>query len=99
MGGRRSDTANLNRRVIVLKKAGIIVAASAVSLLAVGGGVAFADGADQHGGLINVQNTNVQVPVQACNNSVLEGALGILGKAKNKDKHDGKCKQDNDIHN
>jgi hypothetical protein len=39
-------------------------------------------------GLVNVQNTNVQVPIQACNNSVIEGVLGILAKdLKNKDKH------------
>jgi hypothetical protein len=82
----------------VLKKAGIIVAASAVSLLAVGGGVAFADGADQHG-IANLQNTNAQVPVQLCNNSVAEGGLAIVGKASNKDKHDGKCKQDNKVKN
>jgi hypothetical protein len=38
-------------------------------------------------GLLNVQNTNAQVPIQACNNSVIEGAAGILGHASNKDKH------------
>ncbi|HEY2203167.1 MAG TPA: hypothetical protein VGH99_01635 [Pseudonocardia sp.] len=38
--------------------------------------------------LLNLQNTNVQVPVQACNNSVLEGVLGVLAKdQRNKDKH------------
>lgn len=42
----------------------------------------------QGGGLVNVQNTNVQVPIQACNNSVIEGVLGILAKGqKNSDKH------------
>jgi hypothetical protein len=43
---------------------------------------------EQRGGLVNVQNTNVQVPVQACNNSVVEGVLGILAKGQsNKDRH------------
>ena len=42
----------------------------------------------QRGGLLNVQNTNVQVPVQACNNSVVEGVLGILAKGqRNSDSH------------
>ncbi|MDT7560590.1 MAG: hypothetical protein QOI68_5060 [Pseudonocardiales bacterium] len=39
-------------------------------------------------GLVNVQDTVVQVPIQACNNSVLEGVLGILTKdQKNSDDH------------
>ena len=39
-------------------------------------------------GLVNVQDTTVQVPIQACNNSVLEGVLGILTKdQKNSDNH------------
>jgi hypothetical protein len=39
-------------------------------------------------GLVNVQDTTVQVPIQACNNSVLEGVLGILTKdQKNSDDH------------
>jgi hypothetical protein len=43
---------------------------------------------EQRGGLLNVQNTNVQVPVQLCNNSIVEGVLGILAKGqKNTDKH------------
>jgi hypothetical protein len=42
----------------------------------------------QRGLLLNLQNTNVQVPVQACNNSVVEGVLGILAKdQRNKDNH------------
>ena len=41
----------------------------------------------QHG-LINVQDTTVQVPIQACNNSVIEGVLGILAHGqKNSDDH------------
>jgi hypothetical protein len=43
---------------------------------------------EQRGGLLNVQNTNVQVPIQACNNSIVEGVLGILAKnQKNSDRH------------
>jgi hypothetical protein len=39
-------------------------------------------------GLVNIQNTNVQVPIQACNNSVIEGVLGILAKGqRNSDSH------------
>ena len=39
-------------------------------------------------GLVNLQNTNVSVPVQACNNSVVEGVLGILAKGqRNSDSH------------
>jgi hypothetical protein len=39
-------------------------------------------------GLVNVQDTAVQVPIQACNNSVLEGVLGVLAKdQKNSDDH------------
>jgi hypothetical protein len=86
----------------VLKKAGIVVAAAAAGLLAVSP-LAFAD--DGHGilngahgqvGLVNVQDSAVQVPIQACNNSVIEGALGILAKGqKNSDSHDGDCKQKN----
>ncbi len=45
-------------------------------------------GDNRQKGLVNVQNTNVQVPIQACNNSVVEGVLGILAKDQtNKDKH------------
>jgi hypothetical protein len=45
---------------------------------------------------VNVQDSAVQVPIQACNNSVIEGALGILAKGqKNSDSHDGDCKQKN----
>jgi hypothetical protein len=39
-------------------------------------------------GLVNVQNTNVSVPIQACDNSVIEGVLGILAKGqRNSDSH------------
>jgi hypothetical protein len=89
----------LNRRVTVLKKAGIVVAAAAAGLLAVSP-LAFADGllGGAHGqvGLVNVQDSAVQVPVQACNNSVIEGVLGVLAKKqKNSDSHDGECHQKN----
>jgi hypothetical protein len=84
----------------VLKKAGIVVAAAAAGLLAVSP-LAFAStgilgGAHGQLGLVNVQDSAVQVPVQACNNSVIEGALGILAKGqKNSDSHDGECHQKN----
>jgi hypothetical protein len=89
----------------VLKKAGIVVATATAGLLAVSP-MAFAhshhrdnDGNRQHG-LINLQNTNVSVPVQLCNNSVLEGVVGILAKdQRNKDSHKGKCKLDNSVEN
>jgi hypothetical protein len=88
----------------VLKKAGIVVAAAAAGLLAVSP-LAFADGGDggilngAHGqlGLVNVQDSAVQVPIQACNNSVIEGVLGILSKGQeNSDSHDGDCHQKNE---
>jgi ABC-type Zn2+ transport system substrate-binding protein/surface adhesin len=48
-------------------------------------------------GLVNLQDVGVQVPVQACNNSILTGALGILSLGtSNSDSHDGKCGQKND---
>jgi uncharacterized protein (DUF697 family) len=83
----------------VLKKAGIVVAAAAAGLLAVSP-LAFAegplDGAHIQAGLVNVQDSAVQVPVQACNNSVVEAVVGILAKdLKNSDSHDGDCKQKN----
>ncbi|HEY2098718.1 MAG TPA: hypothetical protein VGH72_19765 [Pseudonocardia sp.] len=92
----------LNRRVTVLKKAGIVVAAAAAGLLAVSP-LAFAsdghgilDGAHGQVGLVNVQDSAVQVPIQACNNSVIEGVLGVLAKnQKNSDSHDGECHQKN----
>jgi ABC-type Zn2+ transport system substrate-binding protein/surface adhesin len=47
-----------------------------------------ADGLHAQGGLINVQDVTVQVPIQACNNSVIEGVLGILAHdQKNEDHH------------
>ncbi|HTF51027.1 MAG TPA: hypothetical protein VK735_26585 [Pseudonocardia sp.] len=48
------------------------------------------DGLHAQGGLVNVQDVTVQVPIQACNNSVLEGVIGILaGHQSNKDSHGG----------
>lgn len=32
----------------------------------------------EDGGLISVSNNNVQVPIQACGNDILSGAVGIL---------------------
>jgi hypothetical protein len=47
-----------------------------------------AHGLHGQAGLVNVQDTTVQVPIQACNNSVLEGVLGVLAKnQKNSDDH------------
>ena len=40
------------------------------------------------GGLINIHDVGVQVPVQLCNTSILEGTLGILaGHQRNSDDH------------
>jgi hypothetical protein len=87
----------------VLKKAGIVVAVAAAGLLAVSplafadGGGGILDGAHGQLGLVNVQDSAVQVPIQACNNSVIEGVLGILSKGQeNSDSHDGDCHQDNE---
>lgn len=45
-------------------------------------------------GLINLQDNNIQVPIQACNNSILEGVVGILALGqRNQDSHDGECNQ------
>jgi hypothetical protein len=90
----------MNRRLTVLKKAGIVVAVAAAGLLAATP-FAFADGAldGAHGqvGFVNVQDSAAQVPVQACNNSVVEGTAGLAAaKQKNSDSHDGDCDQDND---
>jgi len=47
-----------------------------------------ADGVHAQGGLVNIQDVAVQVPIQACNNSVIEGVLGILAHdQKNSDDH------------
>jgi hypothetical protein len=47
-------------------------------------------------GLVNLQDVGVQVPVQACNNSILTGVLGILSLGQHSsDSHDGKCSQRN----
>jgi hypothetical protein len=92
----------------LLKKAGIVAAVATAGLLAVspiafaGGGGHHHDGRDgnRQAGLINLQNTNVQVPVQLCNNSIIEGTLGVLARnQKNSDSHKGKCKQDNEADN
>jgi hypothetical protein len=96
----------IDRRETLLKKAGIVAAAATAGLLAVSP-LAFAHGGGRHhsngnvqSGLINLQNTNVQIPVQLCNNSILEGTLGVLAKdQKNKDSHKGHCKQDNKADN
>jgi ABC-type Zn2+ transport system substrate-binding protein/surface adhesin len=43
-------------------------------------------------GLVNLQNIGVQVPVQACNNDILSGVLGVLAShQRNDDRHDGSC--------
>ena len=78
----------------MLKKAGIVVAAAAAGLLAVSP-LAFADD-EGHAqvGAVNLQDNIVQVPIQACNNSVIEGVVGVGAKGqKNEDSHDGKCAQ------
>ena len=86
----------------MLKKAGIVVAAAAAGLLALSP-LAFADdGGILHGahgqvGFVNAQDDAVQVPIQACNNSVIEGVFGALSHDQsNSDSHDGDCHQKND---
>ena len=90
----------------MLKKTGIVAAAATAGLLAVSPlAVAHGSGHHHHGdgrdgnsqrGLINLQNTNAQVPIQMCNNNLIEGVLGILAKdERNRDSHKGKCRQDN----
>lgn len=93
----------------MLKKVGIVTAAATAGVLAISP-MAFAHdhhhhhrhhggGNNQHG-LIDLQNTNAQVPVQACNNSVVEGVLGILARGeRNRDNHKGKCRLHNDANN
>jgi hypothetical protein len=91
----------------VFIKAGVVVATAAVGILAVSP-LAFAsddhghrhhghgDRADVQSGLVNLQHIGAQVPVQLCNNSILEGTLGVLaGHQRNSDSHDGKCSQRN----
>jgi hypothetical protein len=92
----------------VFIKAGAVVATAAAALLAVSplafasdhhghhDGHGVADSAHIQGGLINIQDVGVQIPIQACNNSILEGVLGILSSGqRNSDSHDGKCGQRN----
>jgi hypothetical protein len=75
----------------VLKKAGIVFAAAAASLVALSP-LAFASEGHGHGdtkiehsdfaskdgkGLVNVSGNNTNVPVQACNNNVPVNVLGV----------------------
>ncbi|MBW0104224.1 hypothetical protein [Pseudonocardia sp. KRD291] len=65
----------------MLKKAGIVVAASAASLLALSP-LAFADSGngidkDSKGIVSGLNGNNAQVPVQACNNNVPVNVLGV----------------------
>jgi hypothetical protein len=73
----------------VLKKAGIVVASATAGLLAVSP-LAFAQG-----GLISIDDNAVQIPVQACNNNIVNNiGLGILGRGTAKGGNaKGKCKQ------
>jgi hypothetical protein len=77
------------QEITVLKKAGIVVASATAGLLAVSP-LAFADG------LVNIDDNAVQIPVQACNNNVINNiGLGILGRGSAKGGNNkGKCKQD-----
>jgi hypothetical protein len=88
--------------------AGIVVAAATAGLL-VGSPTALAhdhhgDGHDRGGnhqrGVVNSQNNNVSAPVQACNNSVGEGNVGVASRGqKNKDSHTGCCSLNNSVKN
>ena len=94
----------------MLKKAGIVVAVAAAGLLALsplafaddgdgdgGGGGGFLRGAHGQVGFVNAQDDAVQVPIQACNNSVIEGVYGVFSHDQsNGDSHDGDCHQKND---
>ncbi|RZT84936.1 hypothetical protein EV383_1796 [Pseudonocardia sediminis] len=65
----------------MLKKAGIVVAASAASLLALSP-LAFADSGnvidkDSKGIVSGLNGNNAQLPVQACNNNVPVNVLGV----------------------
>ena len=72
----------------MLKKAGIVVASATAGLLAVSP-LAFADG------LINIDDNAVQIPVQACNNNIINNiGLGVLGRGSAKGGNaKGKCDQ------
>ena len=72
----------------MLKKAGIVVASATAGLLAVSP-LAFADG------LISIDDNAVQIPVQACNNNVINNVVvGILAKnQKAKSSNKGSCHQ------
>jgi hypothetical protein len=88
----------------VVKKAGIVLAVVAAGLLSVSP-LAFARDSDQGGtkhtvqtGLVNVADTTLQVPIQACGNDVgvLSGAFGLLlGSASNTEDKDVDCEQNN----
>ena len=71
----------------MLKKAGIVVASATAGLLAVSP-LAFAD-------IINIDDNAVQIPVQACNNNIVNNiGLGILGRGSaNGGNAKGKCSQ------
>lgn len=90
-----------------MKKAGIVVAVVLAGVLSVSP-LAFAtDSRDQGGGkpkevhqsgLVNVSDTTLQVPIQACGNDigVLSGAFGLLlGSAQNSKESDTDCSQNN----
>jgi hypothetical protein len=79
------------QEITVLKKAGIVVAAAAATLLAVSP-LAFAgegDGGHHHGGsdvtgidrsasgLLNLNGNDVQVPITACDNQIPVNVLGV----------------------
>lgn len=90
----------------MLKKAGIVVAAATAGVLAMSP-TAFAhdhghdhDHGNRQHGVVNAQNNNVSAPVQACNNSVGEGNVGVASKhQRNKDSHRGGCSLNNSVHN
>jgi hypothetical protein len=84
--------AELNRRTIVLKKAGIAVGVATVALVALTP-LAFADNkGDDSGNHIQIapgiQDRVFQHPVKMCNEKHFES------KKHNSDSHDGDCDQD-----
>ena len=74
----------------MLKKAGIVVASATAGLLAVSP-LAFAEG------LISIDDNAIQIPVQACNNNIVNNVVvGILAKNQSsKSSNKGSCHQKN----
>ncbi|MBV9315365.1 MAG: hypothetical protein JO100_16910 [Pseudonocardia sp.] len=54
---------------------------------------------DHGGGLIGVNDNNIQAPLQLCGNNILSGVLGILAEGQENDSRNRThCNQENKIH-